>query len=63
MIVWCTDTKVQAKITTVHMTGDARKLVFMVSNQVRHKPACTVTESSWKLEISDLSRRGIVLTF
>ena len=31
----------------------------VVSEQVRHKPTCTVTE---KLEISDLSRRGIVLS-
>ena len=34
----------------------------VVSEQVRHKPVCTVTEKSWKLEISDLSRRGIVLS-
>ena len=33
----------------------------VVSEQVLHKPACTSTEKSWKLEISDLSRRGIVL--
>ena len=34
----------------------------VVSEQVRHKPACTITEKSWKLEISDLCRRGIVLS-
>ena len=34
----------------------------VVSEQVRHKPACTSTEKSKKLEISDLSRRGIVLS-
>ena len=34
----------------------------VVSEQVRHKPACTSTEKSYKLEISDLSRRGIVLS-
>ena len=34
----------------------------VVSEQVRHKPTCTSTEKSWKLEISDLSRRGIVLS-
>ena len=33
----------------------------VVSEQVRHKPACTVTEKSLKLENLDLSRRGIVL--
>ena len=34
----------------------------VVSKQVLHKPACTVTEAGYKLEISDLSRRGIVLS-
>ena len=34
----------------------------VVSEQVRHKPTCTSTEKSQKLEISDLSRRGIVLS-
>ena len=32
----------------------------VVSDQVRHKPTCTVTEKSLKLEISDLRRRGSV---
>ena len=31
-----------------------RKPVFGVSDQVRHKPGCTTTEDSWRLEISDL---------
>ena len=34
----------------------------VVSEQVRHKATCTSTEKSQKLEISDLSRRGIVLS-
>ena len=34
----------------------------VVSDQVRHKPTCTSTEKSKKLEISDLSRRGTVLS-
>ena len=34
----------------------------VVSEQVRQKPDCTSTEESLKLEISDLSRRGIVLS-
>ena len=34
----------------------------VVFEQVRHKPACTSTEKSYKLEISDISRRGIVLS-
>ena len=33
-----------------------------VSEQVRHKSGCTVTEDGWKLEILDLERRGIVLS-
>ena len=34
----------------------------VVSEEVRHKPTCTSTEKSQKLEISDFSRRGIVLS-
>ena len=34
----------------------------VVSEQVWHKSGCTVTEAGWKLEISDLSRRGTVLS-
>ena len=32
------------------------------SDQIQHKPAFTVTEAGQKLEISDLRRRGIVLS-
>ena len=32
------------------------------SDQVRHKPGCTVTEDGQKLEILDISRRKIVLS-
>ena len=32
------------------------------SDQVQHKPGWTVTEAGQKLEISDLTRRGIVLS-
>ena len=38
------------------------KTNYVVSEQVQHTLACTSTEKSWKLEISDLSRRGIVLS-
>ena len=38
------------------------KPVFGVSDQVRHKPGCTATEDGWRLEISDLGSRGIVLS-
>ena len=37
-----------------------RKQVFRASDQVEHKLACTVSEK--KLEISDLERRGIILS-
>ena len=40
----------------------ARKPVFRVSDEVRHKPGCTATEDCWRLEISDLGNRGIVLS-
>ena len=39
-----------------------RKPVFGASDQVRHKPGCTATEDGWRLEISYLGRRGIVLS-
>ena len=44
------------------MSRDARKPVFGVSDQVRHKPLCAVSEYGKKLEISDLGRREIVLS-
>ena len=39
-----------------------RKLVFGGSDQVQDKPGCTATEDGKSLEISDLDRRGIVLS-
>ena len=30
-------------------------------DQVRHKPGCTVSEAGYKLEISDLRRRRIIV--
>ena len=39
-----------------------RKPAFWVSDLVRHKPGCTATEDSSRLEISDLESRGIVLS-
>ena len=41
---------------SVHLSHDARKPVFVVSEQVRHNPVCSVTEIGNKLEISDLGR-------
>ena len=45
----------------LHMSLVARKLVTMVSDMVRHKPGCTVTENGYRLEILDLESRKIVL--
>ena len=45
-----------------HMSLILRKLVFGVSDKVRHKPVCAVTEDGKRLEILDLGRRGIVLS-
>ena len=39
-----------------------RKPVFGVCNQVRHKSGCTTTEDEYRLGISDLESRGIVLS-
>ena len=38
-----------------------RKPVFRVSDLVRHKPGCAVTEDGQRLEILYLGSRGIVL--
>ena len=39
-----------------------RKPIFGVSDQVRHKLGCTVTEDGKMLEILDLENRRIVLS-
>ena len=38
------------------------KTNVLVSDLVQHKPGCTITEDSLRLEISDLEGRGIVLS-
>ena len=38
------------------------KTNVLVSDQVRNKPRCTTTEDSQRIEISNLGRRGIVLS-
>ena len=48
--------------TEPHMSLVVRKPVFGVSDQVPHKPVCTVTEDGYKLEISDLESREIVVS-
>ena len=47
---------------TFNVSCNARKLVFGVSDHVRHKPVCAATKDGYKLEILDLRRRGIVLS-
>ena len=39
-----------------------RKPVFGVCNQGRLKSACAATQASWRLEISDIETRGIILS-
>ena len=39
-----------------------RKPVFGVCDQVRHKPSCAATEARWRLEISDIETRSIILS-
>ena len=39
-----------------------RKPVRGFCDQVRLKPACSATETSWRLEILDIETRGIILS-
>ena len=39
-----------------------RKPVFGIFDQVRLKPACSASEASYSLEISDIETRGIILS-
>ena len=43
----------------LHLSLVLRKPVFGVSDQVSHKPVCTVTEDGEMLEISDLGIEGL----
>ena len=45
-----------------YLSRDVTKPAFGVSDQVGHKPICTVIEAGYKLEILDLRRREIVLS-
>ena len=40
----------------------SREKTNEVPEQVRHKSGCTVTEAGYMVEMSDLRRRGIVLS-
>ena len=46
----------------VLMSLVTRKPVFGVCDQGTLKPACAVTEASYRLEISDIKSRGIILS-
>ena len=48
------------KIYYRYLSLVVRKLVFGVSDQVRHKPSCTATEDSLRLDILNLCIRGII---
>ena len=37
------------------------KTNVLVSDLVRHRPGCTATKDGWRLEISELESRGLVL--
>ena len=43
-------------------TSHVTRPVFGVCNQLRLKPACSATDTSWGLEISAIASRGIILS-
>ena len=45
----------------LEMSLVTRKPVFWVFDQVRLKPACTAPEARWRLEISDIETRSMIL--
>ena len=55
--------KLQGKsVVVLDISGHMTKPTVLVSGEVRHKPACTVSANTEKLKISDLSRGGILLS-
>ena len=50
------------KCDCFHLSLVTRKPVFGVCDQVRRKPVCSATETSWRLEISDIETRGIIIS-
>ena len=51
-----------AWVGLLYLSFVVRKPVFRVSDLIRHKPGCAVTEDGERLEISDLESRGIVVS-
>ena len=47
--------------TEAGMSLVTKKPVFGVCDQVRLKPACSPTEASYSIEISDIASTGIIL--
>ena len=52
----------RAASNEVVLSRNARKPDFGVSDLVLYKSACVSTDYGWRLEFSDLGRRGIVLS-
>ena len=50
--------KTKHRNTRQKRAASRENLVLVVSDQVRHKPGCTVTKVGYKLKISDLGSRG-----
>ena len=46
----------------VYMSLVTRKPIFVVCDQVRHKPACAAKEARLRLVILDIETRGIILS-
>ena len=50
------------KVRQIKYEPRSEKTCLGISDQDPHKPGCTATEDCKRLEISDLGRRGIVLS-
>ena len=56
---------IQSNVGSNIITGVINLLMMLgvyIRHQVRYKPACTVIEDGYKLEILDLYSRGIALS-
>ena len=51
-----------AEVHYCELSHVTRKSVFRIFDKVRHNPACSATELSWSLEISDIETRSIILS-
>ena len=69
MVLWCQVTEtffVPYGLMTIsvvfYLSHVMRKSVFGVYDQVRLKPACSATVTSWGLAVSAIASRGIILS-